>query len=241
MRRLLIDAGNTRIKLALVEAETWHHVQTFPVASQQELVLALQQFFAIEQVWISNVAGEAAAAQLRAACAVLHCPLHFITAQTEQAGVRNGYQEATQLGSDRWAALIAAWHRVGDACLVVGCGTAITIDALSSRGVFLGGLILPGLRLMRRNLVEGTAQLQISAGRTVDFPRNTADAIFSGAMQAVCGAIRHQSALLGEPPVLLSGGDAPCVQAALGLPVVMMDNPVLTGLSIIAQQWKESE
>lgn len=238
MRRLLIDAGNTRLKLAQADGAHWQEVQNFPVSASGQWRQALQQLSGIEQVWISNVAGERVAGELRAAGELLQCPTHFIVSQAAQAGVRNGYREAALLGCDRWATLIAAWHQIGAACLVVGCGTAITIDALSDQGVFLGGLILPGLTLMQHSLVSATAQLQSSEGRYADFPCNTADAMISGALQAVCGAIQRQYALLGHPeaPVLLSGGDAPLVQATLGIPVVMMDNPVLLGLLTIAQE-----
>lgn len=238
MRLLVIDAGNTRLKLALVEGAAWQEVLNFPVVRSEQWRAALHRMSGVEQIWISNVAGEAVALELRAACECLHCPVNFIVSRPEQAGVRNGYGQAAQLGCDRWAALVAAWHQVRAACLVVGCGTAITIDALSDQGVFLGGLILPGLTLMQHGLISGTAQLHEAEGRYADFPRNTADAVLSGALQAACGAIQRQYALLGKPqaPLLLSGGDALRVQSVLGLPVVMMDNPVLLGLLIIAQE-----
>ena len=77
---------------------------------------------------------------------------HFIGAREKQCGVRNGYAKPAQLGSDRWAALIAAWHLVQRKCLVVDSGTATTIDTLSGQGEFVGGLILPGVELMQRSL-----------------------------------------------------------------------------------------
>ena len=192
----------------------------------------------MHQIYVSNVAGADVERPIRAACAARHWSPQFITSQSEQCGVRNSYAVPAQLGSDRWAALIAAWHRVGGACLVVGCGTATTIDALSDRGEFIGGLILPGIELMQRSLTVGTAQLQAMDGGYAAFPRNTADAILSGAIQAGCGAIQRQHALLGkaDAPVLLSGGAAQRLQPHIGLPVVMMDNPVLQGLLLIAQE-----
>ena len=128
----------------------------------------------------------------------------------KQCGVRNGYSSAAQLGSDRWAALISAWHMVSGKCLVVNCGTAITIDTLSGQGEFLGGLILPGVELMQRSLVAATDQLKSEQGEYAPFPLNTADALFSGAIQACCGAIERQYTLLDDDgaPVVLSGGAA---------------------------------
>ncbi len=231
MKRLLIDAGNTNIKLASVEGGDWSAVRTLPVSRAGELNLA--EYGPVQQVWASNVAGDDVARQISDACA--HWPLEFIVAQAAQCGVRNRYDRPDQLGSDRWAALIAAWHLVGAACLVVSSGTATTIDALSGAGEFMGGLILPGVELMQRSLTAGTAQLGVAGGGYADFPRNTNDAIYSGAIQASCGAIQRQHALLdAAAPVLLSGGAAHLLSPHLKVQIV--DNLVLQGLLLIAKE-----
>ena len=243
--KLLIDAGNTRIKWAGVDGEIWLCSGTLPVGQAGELPHQLAGLEGIRQVWVSNVAGEAVAQQIRAACVfALPC---FIASQEAQCGVRNGYSSPAQLGSDRWAALIAAWHLVGGACLVVNSGTATTIDALSARGEFIGGLILPGVELMQRSLSGATAQLQVAqAGEYAPFPLNTADALYSGALQASCGAIERQHARLGETclesgrrggvPVVLSGGAAAALRDHLNVPLRIVDNLVLQGVLLIAQE-----
>jgi len=152
--------------------------------------------------------------------------------------VRNGYSNPSQLGSDRWAALIAAWHLVRGSCLVVNCGTATTVDALSATGEFIGGLILPGVELMQRSLNDATARLKPGKGSYQAFPLNTADALSSGAIQASCGAIERQYALLNDSaiPVVLSGGAAAAQQDHLNVPLRIVDNLVLQGLLLIAQE-----
>ncbi|MCX7194429.1 MAG: type III pantothenate kinase [Proteobacteria bacterium] len=173
------------------------------------------------------------------ACAAWHCPVEFIVAQIKQCGVRNPYEHPALLGSDRWAALIAAWHQERASCLVVNCGTATTVDALSAEGEFLGGLILPGVDMMRSSLALGAAQLAHAEGVWRVFPRNTADAMFSGSIQATVGAIRLQFEALavhGSVRCLLSGGAADNVQSHLKLPLVRVDNLVLRGLQIIGQE-----
>lgn len=234
--RLLIDAGNTNIKFALVDGERWLTVVNIP--SKRAYDLSFADYPDVQQVWASNVAGAEVARQIKAACAARRWEPQFITAQVDQCGVRNSYEQAAQLGSDRWAALIAARHHVGAACLVVNCGTATTIDALSDRGEFIGGLILPGIELMQRSLTSATALLTAGGGHYASFPLNTADALLSGAVQASCGAIQRQYALLGvaDAPVLLSGGAACFLFYHLSLPVQLMDNLVLQGLLLIAQE-----
>ena len=235
MTRLLIDAGNTNIKLVWVTDDHWSPVASVPVSCACELNFA--EYGTVQKVWASNVAGYEVAQQIARACAVRGFPLQFIEAKHEQCGVRNGYELPNQLGSDRWAALIAAWHHVKSACLVVNSGTATTIDALSDRGEFIGGLILPGMELMQRSMTAGTALPELAEGGYAHFPRNTADAIYSGAIQASCGAIQHQHELLDAAvPVLLGGGAAHLLMPHLALRVEMMDNLVLQGLLIIAKE-----
>lgn len=240
MKRLLIDAGNTRIKLASVADGRWSPVQTVMTARRDGLADELAGCLAgdAQEVWVSNVAGSEVGGLIAAACAAANLTPSFIASTAQQCGVRNGYLQPAQLGCDRWAALIAAWHHLRRACLVVSCGTATTVDALSARGEFAGGLILPGMALMQCSLAGATAQLQAGGGQYADFPRNTADALQSGAIQASCGAIRRQHELLGvaDAPVLLTGGAAQLLQPHLQLPVQMMDNLVLQGLLIIAQE-----
>jgi len=243
---LLIDAGNTRIKWALVQDMDWLCNGILPVEQagglSQHLVVHCNQINKglqdIEHAWVSNVAGDDVESHLRNICAQGNIKLHFIVAREEQCGVHNGYTRPGQLGSDRWAALVGAWHLVKGECLVVNCGTATTIDALSGQGEFLGGLILPGVDMMLGSLCGNTARLMKGEGEYVSFPRNTADAMISGVIQASCGAIERQHMLLDNDvaQVVLSGGAAGLFQENLSMPLRIVDNLVLQGLSIIARE-----
>jgi type III pantothenate kinase len=236
---LLLDVGNSRCKWALVKNGVW---TLQGVVGNTEWIALRHAFAALPQpsrIVASNVAGEAMAHRLRVVFAEWTCPLEFVTATALQCGVRNGYVQPERLGSDRWAALIAAWRLVQGACLVVNCGTATTVDALSTQGEFLGGLILPGVSLMQHSLATNAAQLMAEQGILQDFPRNTADAIHSGMLRATLGAVRYQFELLqarsGEIRCLLGGGAAEFVQPHLDLPLERVDNLVLKGLQLIGE------
>lgn len=244
---LLLDAGNSRVKWALIEGGAWSQQG----AAENLQVEMLRGIFADlpppKKILASNVAGEKMAKQLQAACAIWPCPIEFIASRKEQCGVRNLYQNTAQLGSDRWAALIAAWQQERKSCLVVNCGTATTVDALSGQGEFLGGLILPGIDMMQHSLVAGATSLGAAAitnGDWRQFPSNTADAIFTGAIQATVGAIYLQFEALagqGATSCILSGGAADSVQPYLRMPLVRVDNLVLRGLQIIGQDAMKAE
>jgi type III pantothenate kinase len=241
--KLLIDAGNTRLKWALADGNDWVRSGILPVEQAGELSKQFADMRDIQQIWVSNVAGEEIAQHIRNIGAGKYGQPHFVVARQAQCGVRNGYSNPSQLGSDRWAALIAAWHLVQGKCLMVNSGTAITIDTLSGQGEFLGGLILPGVELMQRSLVAATVQLKSAQGEYAPYPLNSADALYSGAIQASCGAIERQYTLLNDhsAPVILSGGAAGLLQPYLNqklfsVPPRVVDNLVLQGLLLMAQE-----
>ena len=248
---LLFDAGNSRCKWAWIDKGIWLRqgvLNNADNAAWQTLKDSFALLDAPHKILVSNVAGAAMERHLHELCDIWPCPAEYIVAQKEQCGVRNTYEQTAQLGCDRWAALVAAWHRARQACLVVNCGTATTVDTLSETGEFLGGLILPGIELMQTSLLGNTSQLgaglsaesglSADAGEVHDFPRNTADAIASGAMRATIGAIQHQYALLARQSAalcILSGGAANRLLPHLGFQAEQVENIVLQGMQIIGQ------
>ena len=239
MRILAIDSGNTRIKWGLREGDAWERVGVLTHDEGDALEPALASLARPDRIAVANVAGAGAEQRIRHACAALSAPMLWAQGQPHQCGVVNHYEQPAQLGVDRWAALIGAWRRLGRACLVVGAGTATTVDQLSSQGEFLGGVIIPGLALMKRSLAENTAQLPFAEGAWTEHPRNTADAIESGVLHAQAGAIERLFARLaasqgGSPACLLSGGAAAVIASCLDIPHGVADHLVLDGLAHMA-------
>jgi type III pantothenate kinase len=177
------------------------------------------------------------AAGIEAVLADLTIPLVWLRASDTLAGVINRYDCPEQLGADRWAALIGAHHLHGGASLVVNAGTATTMDAIDANGVFHGGLILPGLTLMLTSLANATAQLPAANGSHTALPRNTDDAIASGAIEATVGAIERMFKQVAAEPsasCLLTGGAASELAPHLRIPLQQVDDLVLKGLLRVA-------
>jgi type III pantothenate kinase len=237
---LVMDAGNTRIKWALHDGHGWcagGAVATREAALLREAVAALP--LAPQRLLAANVAGVAARAAIEAAARGLGLEAEFLRAAEHCRGVRNGYREPARLGADRWAALVGARARTGSACVVANAGTAITVDALDRGGLFLGGMILPGVELMLRSLNEGTAELPPERGAFAEFPVTTADAMASGALCAAAGAVGAMLERLrrrcGEAPaLLLTGGGAPALLPLLPGEALHVPRLVLEGLVSIA-------
>lgn len=241
---LLIDAGNTRIKWALARADAatgdWLASGAAAHADVGQLPaawLAALDGAAIERAVIANVAGAALAERLTALLPAA-ATVDWFASERELAGVRNGYRQPAQLGSDRFAAAIGARALLpGRPLIVATCGTATTIDAVDADGLFIGGMILPGLRLMAASLAKNTAQLPLvdeHGAAPAPFADNTLDAIRAGCLAAQAGAIERACAAHGAAFCLVSGGAAAPVAAALKVPHRLVENIVLTGLHAAA-------
>lgn len=239
MRILAVDAGNTRIKWGVHQAGSWV-VQDWVATSQvARLARAWAGLDPPSAVIVANVAGERVGRAIAAAARRFARRVRFVRSSGGQCGVRSAYDRPAQLGADRWAALIGARRLHRGACVVVGAGTTMTVDALAADGVFLGGLIVAGPELMRAALARGTARLRPQRGKFAFFPARTADAIESGAVNALAGAIERMARFMreagqGAPLVLISGGGAPLIASRLNGRVEVVDNLVLEGLVRIA-------
>jgi len=242
---LCLDCGNSRLKWGLAGPHGW--VSQGNIPNQEIGTLALRDWQNLPRptrVVGVNVAGEATRVRVEAQLVRWRATPEWLIAREQACGVYNRYSRPSQLGADRWAALIAARARIAlelfpSACIVVNAGTALTVDALDATGVFRGGIIVPGMKMMLQALADNTAALKIQPGRYHDFPINTADALYSGAMHALCGAIEQMRKRLGsdetEPKVMLSGGAAAEIAPHLTGPVEVVDNLVLEGVLALAE------
>jgi type III pantothenate kinase len=237
MTILAIDAGNTRIKWGVRDGAAWTQQDALPTAEAARLGEALAPARQVERAVIANVAGERVAQALSSALPPGLEP-QWVVSRAEQCGVRSGYADPAQLGADRWAALIGARHLYSGPCVVVNAGTTMTVDALSAESIFLGGFIVPGYALMRDALAANTAQLALRDGAFSFFPDNTGDAIASGALNALAGAVDRMCRYVVEtgeddPMIVLSGGNAALLEPLVNGRLQLVDNLVLEGLARI--------
>lgn len=241
---MAIDSGNTHVKWGLHDGNNW--LKQGNIAQDKNMLLQQewQDLPKPHGVIISNVSNTITKKKLAELLSCWEVKPKWINAIAYQCGVRNYYTDPSLLGSDRWAALIAAWKRQKQGCLVVDAGTAMTVDALSDTGEFLGGIIVPGFELMKRTLATNTTALQNQEGKFSEFPDNTADAIHSGTVHALAGTVERLSELfsitLGHiPECIVSGGASQQLMSELNMDASVVDDLVLEGLILIAEENSE--
>ena len=245
---LAIDAGNSRVKWGWHDGREWASIATVSLIEFAAANHDINPFAAThenpERIVISNVAGEGAHQLLVNWTSIFEADPVWLTGEAERCGVKSRYERPEQLGPDRWAALVAARALHGGACLVVNAGTATTADLLSAEGEFLGGLILPGVDLMRFVLHEHTGRLPIQEGAYREAPRNTVDAIETGCRHAQAGAVERMYRVFrdmgGTPLCIVAGGAGRALVDQLSMPRRYVENLVLDGLAHIASSERKA-
>ena len=216
---LLLDGGNSRLKWAWVERGEIVRTQA---AHYRDLAALEQDWQAYAQphtqIMGSAVCGEEKKQKVQAAL-----PQHIVWlgSMAQAAGIHNHYRHVEEHGADRWFNALGSRKFTQNACVVVSCGTAVTIDALTANNHYLGGVIMPGFHLMRESLLRRTAQLNRPEGSWYAFPTTTANAIATGMADAVCGALMLMHARLKERSegravdIVITGGGAGKIARAL--------------------------
>lgn len=167
----------------------------------------------------------------------------WLRATEEALGVHCGYRRPATLGIDRWAAVVAAYRDAQCAVMVVDLGSAATVDYVDENGQHAGGVIAPGLRLMRQALTAGTRldASEATGAVSVELGRATTDAIQSGVVWSLVGLIEQSlgrvEARYGRVGrLLLTGGDAEFVRPYLMRQWECRPGLVLDGLALLDQE-----
>ena len=251
---LVVDAGNSRIKWAFVtEArepvlDTKQAGNAFygkPDERPSSLAGVLESnwvgYPTPARVVVSNVGGDEVQECL-SDWVNRHWRIapEFVRSQASGWGVVNGYECPQTLGVDRWVGLVAAYHAVKSSCCVVDGGTAVTIDGVDRQGHHIGGVIMPGLSLMRGSLLEQTSRIRETGGAGKSgLGTDTGAAVASGTSFALIAGIERALAeverVLGtKSATFVTGGDAVFISSALSVEHKIEPNLVLKGLAIMA-------
>jgi len=240
---LLFDLGNTRLKYAPL-CDDGRIGAAFAVAHDGEKLpdgwdAALPARF--ESAVLTSVASTPLRVALLDALTA-HCRRISIARTVARFGdLRIAYPQPDTLGADRFLAMLGARARHPQAAvLVVGIGTALTLDLIDADGGHRGGRIAPSPALMRESLHARATQLPESGGTFTAFADNTPDALRSGcdgaAAALVAQGLRDAHTALGATPhLLLHGGGTDALAAALPADAERAPSLVLEGLAVWAR------
>jgi type III pantothenate kinase len=212
----LFDLGNTRLKFAPLvdggvgEANALAHAAT---AWRDALPRG-------DTAYLASVAAAELRMDLLDALAQRFRRIAIARTAHDFPGLRIAYADPQKLGVDRFLAMLGARRSATGAVLVVGVGTALTIDLVDASGQHRGGRIAPSPTLMREALYQRAAQLPVSGGDYAEFADDTEAALASGCEGAALALIERSLAeatrLMGAvPALLLHGGGSDALRARL--------------------------
>lgn len=219
---LTIDTGNTQTVVGMYRAgELVHHWRfaTNAERTADEHALLLSQFLNLHGHALADVEGIAISSTVPTLTATLRRMTNRYFAFDPVVvgpGVKTGmpilYDNPREVGPDRIANAVAAYDLYGGPCIVVDFGTATTFDAISAKGEYLGGAIVPGIEISMNALFSRAAALRrielIEPRNAIG--RNTEESIQSGAIYGyaaqVDGLCERFERELGECTVVSTGG-----------------------------------
>jgi type III pantothenate kinase len=211
MANLVIDIGNTHIKIAVFEQDSLLHTEHYPELDSKTLNNLLERF-AINKAIISSVKKNSEEWET-----VLNEKAGLIYFNTEMTtGIINHYLSPKTLGTDRLAAVIGAWYLYPyKSTLVIDAGTCIKYDYIDAGANYFGGSISPGLKMRYNSLHDYTAGLPLigsDEGFNNEYGNTTQSAIMSGVQNGIkyelSGFIKSYKRDGQELNIVLTGGDS---------------------------------
>ncbi len=240
---LLVDIGNSRLKwVFLTDTDFSNSHALIHTESDFDSQLAMQWealTYTPTKIVIGNVAHRVIYNRIAVLAKTLWPEIKLIQVKStaNAFNVTSAYTQPEKLGVDRWLALIAVHQYYRSAACIVDCGSAITVDIINQQGVHQGGLITPGINMMKQSLFDNTENLPLVQE---DFPlalaNKTDAAIYSGILFLIIGMINEVLAQQeSRMKLILTGGDAECIAKHLDHEFLIDKDLVLKGLMVFAK------
>lgn len=233
---LLIDQGNSNIKWCLCKNGNLQPVYNGSLTVLKEYLKIHGS--SISEVLISSVKNEQ---QLESLTYLLKeivlVPIQVANSGIEHQALKNGYKNYTQLGIDRWLAMIAAWADLQSGFIIVDAGSALTLDIVDASGKHQGGHIIPGLSMQKKSLLAQAERVNFEEDTDSSvycLGTSTSEAVHNGCLSNLCGYITlmYQQQINNNTvlPLFLTGGDAGILSKGLEVEHQVIPDLVLRGL-----------
>ena len=234
---LIIDAGNTAVKLAVFEEGQLVHIQHVD-AVYQDFKVIHEEYPQINSVLICDVRG----LDWDFLNKIFESKKIFKTASTLRFPFINAYKTPKTLGVDRMGLMAAAAKTYPKQnVLVIDVGTCITYDVLTQENTYVGGLISLGYNMRYKSLNEFTGKLPLIAHRStettlgVDTQSSIQAGVFHGVFHEIQGQIDHFRHKYQDLTIILTGGDCKQLSKRLKNTIFAHPNFLVTGLDYILE------
>jgi type III pantothenate kinase len=255
---LTIDVRNTSIELGLFSGSGNHatlarhwRMHTDPLLTADEFAMQVRGLVGAQ---VDEIVGVSALSTvppvLREIRAMLTRYWDHVPHVVVEPGVRTGIpllvDNPKEIGADRIVNTLAAHNRFGTAAIVVDFGTATTVDLVSAKGEFLGGVLAPGVEISSEALIERAAlrRVELARPRSV-VGKNTVEAIQSGAIFGFAGLVDGLIDRIRDEFDAFAGNDVAVVATGATAPLIVPESETiehhephltLTGLRLVYER-----
>ncbi|MFC9892875.1 type III pantothenate kinase [Nocardia sp. NPDC127579] len=234
---LTIDVRNTHVELGLFSGSGNHatlvrhwRLHTNPLLTADEFAMQLRGLLGEQAEQVTGVAALSTVPPvLRELRLMLDRYWHQVPHVVVEPGVRTGIpllvDNPKEIGADRIVNTLAAHHRFGAAAIVVDFGTATTVDLVSAKGEFLGGVIAPGVEISSAALIERAAlrRVELARPRSV-VGKNTVEAIQSGAIYGFAGLVDGLIDRIRDEFDAFAGDEVAVVATGISAPLIVPES-----------------
>ncbi len=234
---VLIDIGNTRTKYCIIE----NNRRSQPKAIVNEALsgeFLTEQFTGATKVLVASVSHSQLTDGINHWCQGNKVIYQRVVSEAKKNKVLTAYEEPSQLGIDRWLALIGASNILPSRnVLIIDAGTATTFDILAANGKHQGGWILAGIDMLISSVLTNTMQVQANdeEKEQINFGSNTSKNVHNAAWAATVGAVNmaiSQSEQQGVSidDILLTGGNGHILSSLISQKNLVIEDLVFIGL-----------
>lgn len=233
---LIIDAGNTRVKVAVFEGDILFDIFFIDKENFLSEIKQILKKYKISNSILSSV-GFISETMLKKLQSLL--TLTILSSSTN-VPFMNLYKTPTTLGVDRVALVVSAVHQFPKKnTLVIDAGTCITFDFVNQQSEYLGGAISPGIEMRFKSLNHFTAKLPLLEKEEVhdfiggDTKESINSGVVNGVIQEIEGVINQYKNKYKDLTVVLTGGDTNFLSKQLKSSIFANQNFLLQGLNRI--------
>ena len=250
---LAIDIGNTNIVVGCIDGERIcfvERISTDRSRTELEYAISLKTLLEINKIPVESITGTIIGSVVPPLNNILKRAVVKVCGQNPimvgpgvKTGLNISMDDPTQVGADLIADAVAGLHYYGAPLIIIDMGTATTICVLDKKKSFIGGMILPGVKISLESLVNGTSQLpriSLDAPKNI-IAKNTIDSMKAGIVigQAACidGIIDRTLEELGyDAKVIATGGLSSAIIPHCRHKVPYDNELTLKGLNLIYQK-----
>jgi len=260
MNLIAIDIGNTNISIGLFLKGREQFTKTLPGRAAKDLADLLKS--AWQQIPAAQSSKEKKRDGVIVLCSVkptwtemvgkiakntLGEKIHIVGSDIP-VPIELSLRKPQKVGTDRLLSAVAAYAAVEKAVVVADFGTAVTIDLVDDRGVFVGGVICPGFEISAKALKDSTAQLpQVEVTRPqLPFGRTTAEAINCGLYYSAIGTLetvvaRYADKIGTWPQTVITGAGAEIIKQDCDFVDNYVPNLVVKGIALAYRKYLDEK